>query len=28
VILDILNIEYVEEENLKEYNNQILLDFE
>ena len=27
-ILDLLNIEYTEEENIEEYNNQILLDFE
>lgn len=27
-ILDVLNIEYIEEKNIEEYNNQIMLDFE
>ena len=27
-ILDILNIEYIEEKSIEEYNNQIMLDFE
>jgi len=27
-ILDVLNIEYIEEKNIEEYNNQITLDFE